>query len=31
MKFITITTDIDTQEKITEELLTVKEKDVSND
>ena len=31
MKMITITTDNDTQDLITEELLTVKEKDVAND
>ena len=31
MSLITITTDNDTQDKITEELLTVKEKDVAND
>ena len=31
MQHITITTDNDTQDRITEELLTVKEKDVAND
>jgi len=31
MKLISITTDNDTQDRITEELLTVKEKDVAND